>query len=983
MAQTGPGGVGNSSTNKLWLDANRLSLTNNDPISSWTDVSGNNNHAIQATGGFQPLFKTAQLNGMPAVEFDGTDDRLGLTNHLQDSGITIFFVYNGSKLATNYVLSFENHQFSYSANTFRAEYADGNKGIIKPIGSYSILSTRTGNSLTSGTIDIINGTNSRSLARTSAYSNPSLTTVGGYYINSTMSHGYFYQGQQAELILYNTQLNSASRKIVGNYLAAKYNLTPEQSLYAYGSTHGNQVMGIGQESDGSNTSARSTDSLIIDNASSLDNGDYVMIGNDNGSYATSMSVPTGIVERWTKVWRADITGTPGTIDVEFFLNAGGFSSTSNYVVLIESADGDFSNGGTSIHSTGRSYTMGTNSIKFTGLTLSDGDYFTLAEQESGISAISNGNWSTPGTWSCTCIPGATDIVTIGNTFNVTVTANAAVLDLTIESGGTLTFSGSDTLATNGTLANSGTITAGSGTISAVGTNSQVYTNGSGSTVSLNNLYVNNSFGLDITSGNWSLSGSLRVSSGTLDVSSATSFTLTSNASTTSQILESIDNAFIGNFTVQRFISTRNANFANLAAPTEGATVADLDDDIFLSGVGGVNGDAGTFKSVYRFDKDTDAHVAITSTATSLTSGIGYEVYLATTSTTFTQDTIDYIGIPHAGPLTSTIVNNGYNLVGNPYHSYISWDAVEKHPATRGLGYVFNSSNGTYDVFNTGSAYNIAPGQGFWIYSVGGNVPLRFAENDKVSSTSSTFLRKKKDDRFNLEILSTSNDFKHSLKLNFDMNATESVDEQDAFYLQSPIETAPAIYTKANNSSQGIVLNSLSPLKKSYNLPIYIHAGENDKYEIKANELADISTNYECVYLKDNKTNTSIDLTVDQKYSFEEEVGTHQRFNLIMSNSFKECNELLNGQSVQKIDNNTLSLRNANGQWYLDYTLLNEELSNFEIRIYNMAGQEVRPPYIFSASYSGNRLINQLNQLNGIFLIQVKSDNGIINKTIKL
>lgn len=60
-------------------EADTLALTNLDPVASFTDLSGNGRHLTQATAGKRPLYKTAQMNGLPVVEFDGVDDILGPT----------------------------------------------------------------------------------------------------------------------------------------------------------------------------------------------------------------------------------------------------------------------------------------------------------------------------------------------------------------------------------------------------------------------------------------------------------------------------------------------------------------------------------------------------------------------------------------------------------------------------------------------------------------------------------------------------------------------------------------------------------------------------------------------------------------------------------------------------------------------------------------------------------------------------------------
>jgi len=54
----GPGGVGNTSTLKLWLKADDLSLSNGSLVANWPDASGNVNNASQSTALNQPTFNT-------------------------------------------------------------------------------------------------------------------------------------------------------------------------------------------------------------------------------------------------------------------------------------------------------------------------------------------------------------------------------------------------------------------------------------------------------------------------------------------------------------------------------------------------------------------------------------------------------------------------------------------------------------------------------------------------------------------------------------------------------------------------------------------------------------------------------------------------------------------------------------------------------------------------------------------------------------
>jgi hypothetical protein len=62
---------------RLWLKADALTgLADGDPVTTWTDSSGNAFNPAQATTAKKPLYKTSILNGLPIVRFDGIDDVL-------------------------------------------------------------------------------------------------------------------------------------------------------------------------------------------------------------------------------------------------------------------------------------------------------------------------------------------------------------------------------------------------------------------------------------------------------------------------------------------------------------------------------------------------------------------------------------------------------------------------------------------------------------------------------------------------------------------------------------------------------------------------------------------------------------------------------------------------------------------------------------------------------------------------------------------
>ncbi|MBI4238107.1 MAG: thrombospondin type 3 repeat-containing protein [Deltaproteobacteria bacterium] len=68
-------------TKTLWLRASDLtSLSDGDPVSTWTDASGAGNDATQTTEERRPTFRTNVVGGKPVIRFDEFDDGLSIAD---------------------------------------------------------------------------------------------------------------------------------------------------------------------------------------------------------------------------------------------------------------------------------------------------------------------------------------------------------------------------------------------------------------------------------------------------------------------------------------------------------------------------------------------------------------------------------------------------------------------------------------------------------------------------------------------------------------------------------------------------------------------------------------------------------------------------------------------------------------------------------------------------------------------------------------
>jgi hypothetical protein len=217
----------------VWLRADCVNGVDDDPadnsaVATWVDVSGNNNNA---TSGGTPTFQsdaTNLINSQPVINFNGSstfssvDIRAGTRPN-----ITIFAVYKerGSGNREG-VWGIDDGGWD---RFFLARWV-GNDGLISAgnsanvtssgvIGTPTLITTMYKHNVSSGTTVYRNGDLAATLTDqtnlTAAYSNL-LIGSGGAGLN--------FNGDIAEIIIFNQALTSSNLITVNGYLNTKYNL---------------------------------------------------------------------------------------------------------------------------------------------------------------------------------------------------------------------------------------------------------------------------------------------------------------------------------------------------------------------------------------------------------------------------------------------------------------------------------------------------------------------------------------------------------------------------------------------------------------------------------------------------------------------------------------------------------------------------------------------------------------------------------------
>lgn len=401
----GPGGVGNSTNNKLWLKANDLSLANNAAVTSWADASGNSLTAT-ATGATttRPTFNTNAVNTtLPSISFDGGDFlNLGTPTGLNFvprtdnwSFICAFNVNTGSSgtFLSKATSDDNSRQYQYTIdsstpNRYTAFMGgDFHTGAATATGAWTVGMSTTSTNATTGFNTYLNGTADLTGETVGAGSTQGTDVlIGARRNNSATDFGFPLTGRIAEIAMYNAVLNTAQRMIITNYLAAKYAITlvAANDMYTMDNAgNGNfdfDVAGIGQAADGSNhRDARGSGIVRMWNPSGMGNGEYLMWGHDGTILysSTSAGVSAPIEERLSRTWRVSETGDVGTVSVSFDLSLLGTPLGSNLRLLIDrNGNGFADNDVTPI--TG---SFVGNTVVFSAVNFQDGDRFTLGNTD--------------------------------------------------------------------------------------------------------------------------------------------------------------------------------------------------------------------------------------------------------------------------------------------------------------------------------------------------------------------------------------------------------------------------------------------------------------------------------------------------------------------------------------------------------------------------------------------------------------------------
>ena len=412
--------------------------------------------------------------------------------------------------------------------------------------------------------------------------------------------------------------------------------------------------------------------------------------------------------------------------------------------------------------------------------------------------------------------------------------------------------------------------------------------------------------------------SIRVVTGTVQLNDARSFsglltidndaTLASEGNLTVQNDASIINngTVTGNVTVQRKFND-HSRWVMLSSPVENGEIAGDNgllqkSQIWTQGFTGASWAESTEPNVRWFNESGEGLSMrfVAPTDGNFVNGRGYIAYLyerrdrdnAGTVIDYANTTFSVAGAPNvftsgsfSFPVTYTAAEgNGWNLVGNPFPSYLEWNSGDWTRTNIGnYFYVWNPATGAYQArtfnndFDAGTAGSgvtdlgnnrIAPFQGFWVRATGSSPALSVATAAQTATTT-TFLSKEVElPRVTLRI-EDANGRESMTSLYFTDDASSGIDANDAFQLTPLTDTYVSMFTKIGDESA--LINNLPSQFDSYEFPLYVIAVEGGNYATAAMDMSwELSSTVPeswVVELVDQVTGETLDVLNSDAYQF--------------------------------------------------------------------------------------------------------------------
>lgn len=362
----------------------------------------------------------------------------------------------------------------------------------------------------------------------------------------------------------------------------------------------------------------------------------------------------------------------------------------------------------------------------------------------------------------------------------------------------------------------------------------------------------------------------------------------------------------------------------------------------MTGVGGTDYANNPFCSVLQYDASTigtefgaangldknDGWVRMSHINDVVTNGRGVRIYtgarnrimqdLGTPRIGAVQVELDYYDEP-----TADQMQEGWNLIGNPYMSTIDFDNINFNkisdgtPASGGVDtatndyinafWVYSNNNGYY-TYNGVSGIGTAPyyvnagnfagvsdaslissHKAFWVKVNNSNVRIDFQESDKnVSGTQFVKNANHAIPKIRVQVEQVANGLKNAAVVAFVEDAKKTFEQMDAEFLGSANTSAPGVFFKSTEG-KALAVNAI-PLE-AQEIPLTVQLVQLGNFTLTFYDLGALPTGY-CMWLEDKLTGEWTAISDDLVLNFNSSIAMVEDRFVIHTKGFVSVSEVL-------------------------------------------------------------------------------------------
>jgi hypothetical protein len=360
----------------------------------------------------------------------------------------------------------------------------------------------------------------------------------------------------------------------------------------------------------------------------------------------------------------------------------------------------------------------------------------------------------------------------------------------------------------------------------------------------------------------------------------------------------------------------------------------------------------------------------------------------------------FYGTFNSGTINLPVTAAGWNFIGNPFPSAITFSEPSSVP-TPGPGWVWNKTFtdpvvywwdnelynglGGYRFYNwftgLGNGTNVSErrtvprSQGFFVnvYSYQPGSPSAPSGSDIAVGNEARIFRGDQQigksviaNKMEINLKEESSTLIDNVIIHFREDAIGSDFDRlrDAYKFHNDMAKVSQLYFKTTDNVD-VALKTLQLVNGQVMYPLYLKVANTGPYSLDVKDIHTFSPNTR-ILLKDNKTNTTVDLKVNPVYTFSANAGEDDaRFSLYFTDIL----------GIHTINHNNFKVYSYNNSIFIQNN--DPEGATGIILVYDMIGRQMMQQELYNEAIT--RINSNLNK--GIYIVSIKTDKGVYNQKV--